>query len=72
MVRFRFGMGAIIAGATGLMVAAAPVWAANLTCKYDSQRRIIEIDYANGWTVTYTYDAAGKRTRTAQHAKKPH
>ncbi|MBV9550677.1 MAG: RHS repeat protein [Alphaproteobacteria bacterium] len=30
---------------------------------YDSQGRLIEVDYTAGGSVTYTYDAAGNRTQ---------
>jgi len=52
----------------GLMLAAAPAHAGTTIYKYDSQGRIIEVDYPNGWIVTYTYDAAGHRTKTARHS----
>jgi YD repeat-containing protein len=62
---FRLAVCAVIM--TGALLAGTPASAGTTIYKYDTQGRIIEVDYPNGWIVTYTYDAAGNRTRTARH-----
>src|SRR3990170_6791398 len=37
------------------------VHAATITYTYDSLNRLTRVDYGNGYTIEYTYDAAGNR-----------
>jgi YD repeat-containing protein len=46
-----------------LAFSTANAYAGDTIYKYDAQGRLTEVDYPNGAKVTYTYDAAGNRTK---------
>jgi len=58
----------IIIAVTAILVllGAGQAFAGDTTYKYDSQGRLIEVNYPDGAKVTYTYDAAGNRTKVVK------
>lgn len=53
----------IAVAAIAAALCAGQALAGDTTYKYDTQGRLIEVDYPNGAKVTYTYDATGNRTQ---------
>ena len=50
----------------GAALFAGQALAGDTTYKYDTQGRLIEVNYPDGAKVTYTYDAAGNRTKVVK------
>lgn len=47
-----------------ILAAAPAAFAGTTNYTYDEQGRLVQVQYPNGSTVTYTYDNAGNRTQT--------
>jgi len=56
----------IAAAAIAFALCAGHALAGDTTYKYDVQGRLIEVNYPDGAKVTYTYDAAGNRTKVVK------
>jgi len=56
----------LIVVAALMALCAGQAYAGDTIYKYDAQGRLIEVDYPNGAKVTYTYDAAGNRTKVVK------
>lgn len=55
-----------------ILIFSSAAFAVSITYTYDSLNRITSVDYGNGFTESYTYDAAGNRiTLVAQYEKIP-
>ena len=54
----------VLASLFSLSIAATPAQAGTATYTYDPLGRVTQVSYSNGTVITYTYDAAGNRTRT--------
>ena len=55
----------VLASLFSLSIAATPpALAGTATYTYDPLGRVTQVSYSNGTVITYTYDAAGNRTRT--------
>lgn len=49
-------------------VIASAAAAGTTSYKYDELGRVVEVDYPDGGSVTYQYDAAGNRTQVTRKA----
>lgn len=49
-----------------LVTLALPTTAATISYRYDSLNRLVSVDYGNGMSIDYSYDAVGNITRTTR------